>query len=73
MVGTAITGSPVVSATALAVPVADPPPTLSTASAPAAAACLRAASATSAGTCGRTPVNVAAIRSASGAVSFRAA
>ena len=67
-----MTGSPVVSATALAVPVADPPPTLSTASAPIAAACLRAASATSTGTCGRTPVNVPAIRSASGAARSRA-
>ena len=49
MVGTAITGRPVVSATALAVPVADPPPMLSSASAPVSAACCRAASATSAG------------------------
>ncbi len=67
-----ITGRPVVSATALAVPVADPPPMLSTASAPVRAARCRAAAATSAGTCGRTPVNTPASWPPSGPASSRA-
>ena len=72
MVGTATMGSPVVSATALAVPVVEPPPTLSSASAPTSAAIARAASATATGTCGRTSANVATMRSATGVNSSRA-
>ncbi len=72
VVGTAMTGRPVVSATALAVPVADPPPMLSSASAPVTAACCRAAPAASAGTCSRTPVNTPASWPPSGVASSRA-
>ena len=69
VVGTATIGNPLVNAMALAVPVVDPPPTLNTASARVAAASARACSATRTGTCGRTWLNVAAIRSANGATS----
>lgn len=51
VVGTATTGRPVVSATALARPVVEPPPTHTSASTALSAADLRARSATSTGTC----------------------
>ncbi len=54
VVGTATIGRPLVSATALANPVVDPPPTHSTRSAPTSSASRRASSATSTGTWGRT-------------------
>jgi hypothetical protein len=51
VVGTAMIGSPVIIATALASPVVDPPPTETTASTSCATAAVRARAATSTGTC----------------------
>ena len=65
--GTARIGRPLVSATAFAVPTVEPPPIASRRSTSASSARARAIVATSIGTCGRTPVNRTAIRSARGA------
>ena len=67
VVGTATTGSPCSSATALPNPMADPPPTATQPSAPSSRARSRARSATSTGTCIRASASTPADRSPSAA------